>query len=74
MGIIGVLLMIAGLISTIYGYQMNNSVEAQLNAIFSSGQTNPGMPFIIAGIAALVIGAILLVMGYTKKGKGDSNS
>ncbi len=65
--IAGAILLALGVGSTIYGFHLNNSVEAQLNALFSSGNVDPGTGWIIAGIIALIIGIVLLVVGITKK-------
>ncbi|NLO48674.1 MAG: DUF3185 family protein [Clostridiales bacterium] len=65
--IIGIILAVAGLISTIYGFTANNSWEAQLSSILSSGTANPGTIFIIIGIVALIAGIILIVLGAKKK-------
>ena len=47
--------------SIIYGAELNNSVEAQLEAIFSTGSTDPGTVWIIIG-AVLAFGGVALVM------------
>lgn len=67
MTILGILLLVAGVISAIYGNSMNNSVEAQLSSLFSSGTTDPGTTWIIIGVVAIVLGLILVVGGLRKK-------
>lgn len=69
MGALGVLAIIVGAILTIVGFVMNNSLEAQLASIFSSGSTNPGTIFIVIGIILLVIGILLVVMKKKKAQK-----
>lgn len=65
--IAGAILLSLGLGSLIYGVHLNNSVEAQLNALFSSGNVDPGTGWIVAGIIALVVGIAFLVVGIIKK-------
>lgn len=67
--IIGVILAIAGIVSTIYGFFQNNSIDAQMESLFSTGSTNPGTIFIILGIVAIVLGAVLTYVGYKKSKK-----
>lgn len=57
---------------TIYGFHLNNSVEAQLNALFESGNVDPGTVWIIAGLIALAVGIVLLILGLVKKPGGSS--
>ena len=65
--IAGAILLTLGIGATIYGFYLNNSVEAQLNALFSNGNVDPGTVWIVAGIISLVIGIVLLIIGLTKK-------
>ncbi len=65
--IAGAILIALGIGSTIYGFHLNNSMEVQLNALFGSGNVDPGTGWIVTGIIALVIGIALLVVGITKK-------
>ena len=67
MVIIGIILMVAGAISAIYGIAQNNSLEAQLGSFLSSGSVNPGTPWIVIGVIALLVGLVLLIMGLRKK-------
>lgn len=64
--VVSVILIVLGIGSTIYGFYLNNSVEAQLNALFSSGNVDPGTAWIVVGVIALVIGIILLIVGLNK--------
>lgn len=66
MTILGIILIIAGAGSMIYGYTMNNSLERQLEAIFSSGTSNPGTTWIIVGAVLAVLGVIALIAGMSK--------
>lgn len=68
---LGIILLIAGLGSTIYGVIQNNSIEAQLTSLFSSGSTNPGTVFLIVGIAAAVIGVVLIVVSCVKRSNAN---
>ena len=70
----GVILMVLGIGSTIYGFYLNNSWEAQLKSLLSSGNTDPGTIWIIVGIVALIVGIILLVVALTKKRDATSTS
>ena len=67
MVIIGVILMVLGVGSAVFGFMQNNSIEAQLTSIFGSGRANPGTTWIVIGIAALVIGIVLMIIGLRKK-------
>lgn len=66
MTIVGIICIVAGVISAIYGISMNNSIEAQLTSLFSSGNANPGTMWIIIGVIAVVIGIVLLIAGRKK--------
>ena len=67
MVIIGVILMVLGIGSAVFGYMQNNSLEAQFTSLFKNGTVNPGTTWIVIGISALVIGIILLIIGLRKK-------
>ena len=67
MVIIGVILMVFGVGSAVFGYMQNNSLEAQLTSILGSGRLNPGTTWIVIGAAALVVGIVLLILGLRKK-------
>ena len=69
MGALGVLAIIVGAILTIVGFVMNNSIEAQLTSLFSTGSTDPGTIFIVIGIIVLVVGILLVVMKKKKAQK-----
>lgn len=70
--IIGVIMLIAGVASYVYGNQMNNSIEKQIESLFSNGTTNPGSIFVTVGIVVAVIGIVLIVVGCIKKYKGNN--
>ena len=59
--------MIAGIGSAIYGSSLNNDIEAQLESVFSNGSANPGDTWLYVGIAAAVIGLVLVVVSIIKK-------
>ena len=65
----GIISLILGVISIVYGNSQNNDVEAQLESMFSNGTTNPGDTFLYVGIALAVLGLILLFVGMSKKDK-----
>ena len=72
--IIGVIMLIAGISSYIYGNQMNNSIEMQVKSLLNSGTTNPGSIFVTIGIILAVIGVILIVVGCIKKLKTNNTN
>lgn len=63
----GAILIVLGIGALSYGLHLNNSVEAQLSAFFSSGTVDPGTPWVIGGVIGLIVGAILLIVGLAKK-------
>ena len=66
MAILGIILIVAGAVSVLYGIMQNNSLEAQLTSLFSSGKTNPGTIWIVIGIIAVVVGIVLMVLNSKK--------
>lgn len=70
--IVGVLLILAGGASAVYGVTQNNSWEAQLSSLFSSGSSDPGTMWIIIGGIAVVVGLVLLIAGITKTRKNNT--
>ena len=64
---LAIILIVAGVISAIYGNSLNNSIEAQLKSVFSNGSANPGNIWLILGVIAIIIGIILLVVALKKK-------
>ena len=69
MWIFGIILIIIGGGMTWYGSSQNSSLEAQLESLFSSGQTNPGDMFKIIGIIVIVVGVVLLLAGLIRGGR-----
>jgi uncharacterized membrane protein YidH (DUF202 family) len=65
--IIGIILVVGGLVSTIFGISANNSWQAQLSSLLSSGKTNPGTIWIIIGVVVIIIGIVLIALGAKKK-------
>ena len=65
--IIGLILIVAGVISAIYGSNLNNSISAQLTSLFSTGSTNPGTMFIVLGVIGMVVGLILILVEHKQK-------
>lgn len=72
--IAGAILAVIGLGLTIYGIYLNNNVEAQLTALFNSGNVDPGTGWIVVGVIALVVGIALLVIGLTKTTSASSGT
>jgi hypothetical protein len=64
---LGIILIIAGAGSAIYGFISNNSWESQLSSLLSSGSVNPGTMWIIIGVVAIIIGIIIAIVGASKK-------
>ena len=62
----GVIMIIAGIISAIYGSSLNNDIEAQLYSALTDGRMNPGNIWLYGGIAILVIGIIIVVTRMRK--------
>lgn len=61
MTLLGILLLLVGAGLAVYGYSLNNSVEAQLESLFTNGSTNPGTIFIIVGIIVAVLGIVFII-------------
>lgn len=73
--ILGAILLILGIACAGYGYIQNNSVEAQLSSLLSTGTTNPGTTYIVIGVVVAVIGALACGWSlYKKHGKKNSNT
>ncbi len=58
--IVGVILSILGVFSSIYGIINLTSIEGQLRSAFS-GSMNPGYIWLIAGAIALIVGIIIII-------------
>lgn len=67
--ILSIILILAGAASVITGIIQNNSIELQLESLLSSGSADPGTVWIVAGIIALVIGIVLLILHFVRKQK-----
>lgn len=67
MTVIGIILIILGAGGCVYGITQNNSFEAQMDSLFSSGNIDPGTAFIVIGAILAVVGIILLVTGLSRK-------
>ncbi len=65
--VLSIILIVAGAGSLIFGYTQNNSLERQLETLFSTGNSNPGTTWIIIGAIAAVVGVILLIASMSKK-------
>ena len=73
--ILGVILLILGVACAGYGYLQNNSIEAQLSSLLSTGTTNPGTIYIIIGAVVAVVGALVCGWSiYKRNGKGNTNA
>ncbi|OUP62986.1 hypothetical protein B5F12_08905 [Pseudoflavonifractor sp. An176] len=72
--ILGAILLVLGVACAGYGYLQNNSIEAQLSSLLSTGTTNPGTIYIIIGAVVAVIGALVCGWSlYKRHGKGGAN-
>ena len=69
--IFGIVIVILGVVSAVYGNHLNNDFEVQLENLFETGTTDPGDIFMFVGIAAAVVGLILFVMGLIKRTKNN---
>ena len=73
--IFGMILLILGVACAGYGYLQNNSIEAQLSSLLSTGTTNPGTIYIIIGVVVAVVGALVCGWSiYKRHGKGSTNA
>ncbi|MFV0480662.1 MAG: DUF3185 family protein [Campylobacteraceae bacterium] len=64
---LGIIIAVAGIAALIFGNNMNNNIEQQVTSIFQQGVVNPGEPFVYGGIAAIVLGVILILFAFYKK-------
>ena len=65
--IVGILLMLGGAGSLIYGIMSNADLINRARSFFTGANKNPGTVFIIIGIVALVIGLIVTIIAATRK-------
>lgn len=65
--IAGIFLIGGGLTSTIVGIMQNNNLRAQINSLIFNGAANPGTVWLVLGIAALVVGMVLVVVGLMRR-------
>lgn len=73
--ILGAILLVLGVACAGYGYLQNNSIEAQLSSLLSTGTTNPGTIYIIIGAVVAVVGALVCGWSiYKRHGKGSTNA
>ena len=72
--VFGLTLLIAGILSLIYGININNNLVHQLNSLFSSGSTNPGTTYIILGVTGIIIGIIMVIVGILKQKQSEYNN
>ena len=59
--IIGCAGLIVGAVSTIYGYALNNDAGYRWDTFWETGNTDPGEPFIVAGIICMAVGVLALL-------------
>jgi uncharacterized membrane protein YidH (DUF202 family) len=71
---IGIALCGIGICMYIYGNQMNNDIELQMESLFGSGSVNPGSNYMTIGIVIAVIGLLLVVIGVYKYFSVNKNS
>lgn len=65
--IIGIILLLGGIASAIYGSHLNNDLESQMESFFTSGAANPGDIWLYAGIGVAVLGVIIVIARLIKK-------
>ena len=65
----GIIAMIVGLISVVYGIIENSNIERHLMNLLEKGETNPGNPFIAVGAIVIITGVVLFVAGLVQKNK-----
>ena len=70
MFVLGFLLLVLGIASTIYGDFLNDNIELQLKNVLFEGNSDPGNQWIYLGIAFAIIGAILLTIELLRRNKG----
>jgi DNA-directed RNA polymerase subunit RPC12/RpoP len=66
MTIFGVIFVLSGIGSIIYGVNLNNNLASQLKSLWNSGSTNPGTTYIIIGVIAIIVGLIMIYAGLEK--------
>ena len=71
---LGLVLLLGGSVSLIYGIIQNNSASAQWNSFLSSGSANPGTVFIVIGAIAAVLGLALIIIGSMSNTQKQTNS
>ena len=67
MMVAGIVLLICGGVSLLYGLIQNSSLQAQLMSALGSGTLNPGTPFMVVGAIAAAVGIVLMVLASRKK-------
>lgn len=70
MQIAGIVFFIAGVISAIYGNNLNNDMDARLRSLFEAGKRNPGNMWIYIGIAIAIVGLVMFLTG-NKRSKSE---
>ena len=65
--IVGIIMLVAGIASAIYGSSLNNSLEAQFESMLKNGSANPGNVWLYLGIGVAVVGVILIIVNFVKK-------
>ena len=70
--VLGLLFLAGGVASLIYGYNLNNNLEAQWDAMFSSASVDPGTPWIIGGAIATVLGLVFIIFALFNANRNNS--
>lgn len=65
----GIFLSLLGLVGVIYGFAQRSSAEYLLASAFGSEEATTVDAILYIGLAALVIGILLLCVHYSKKNK-----
>lgn len=70
--VVGIIFIILGVASCIYGNPMNNDVEIQIQTLFDFGVANSGSGFITIGAALAFIGVIIVTVRCIRRWHSDS--
>lgn len=65
--VVGIILLILGIAGCVYGYYLNNDLEAQFFSVWEHGHANPGNIYLIAGGVVAVIGIAIIIWRLSAK-------
>jgi hypothetical protein len=61
--VIGVIFVLAGVSSIVFGVVFNNNPSAQFYGLLETGAANPGIIYMIIGILCVIFGVVILFYG-----------